>query len=150
MSALKSSADALLQGAVAAGDVPGVAAAVTTAEGTVYEAAFGVRAQGQDAAMTTDTVMWLASMTKPVVGAAAMQLVEQGKIGLDEPAAKIVPELGDFKVLEGWEANGEPRLRAPKTAITLRGLLTHTAGSRSRLTRASAGSTASTSTGPAR
>jgi CubicO group peptidase (beta-lactamase class C family) len=128
VSALESSADALLRDAVAAGDVPGVAAAVTTAEGTLYEAAFGVRVQGQAAAMTADTVMWLASMTKPVVGAAAMQLVEQGKIGLDEPAAKILPELGDFKVLDGWEANGEPRLRAPKTAITLRGLLTHTAG----------------------
>lgn len=120
--------DALLSGTVAAGDVPGVVAAVTTRERTIYEAAFGVRVQGQAAAMSQDTVMWIASMTKPVVGAAAMQLVEQGRIGLDDPAAKIIPELGEFKVLDGWDVRGEPQLRAPKAPITLRKLLTHTAG----------------------
>jgi CubicO group peptidase (beta-lactamase class C family) len=126
--ALKSQADALLRGAVASGEVPGVVAALTTADETVYEAAAGVRVQGQPAAMGADTVMWIASMTKPVVGAAAMQLVEQGKLSLDAPAARVLPELGTFKVLDGWEADGKPRLRAPKTEITLRNLLTHTAG----------------------
>ena len=125
---MKIDADELLRGAVAAGDVPGVAAALTTPEGTVYEAAYGVRTQSLAAAMSQDTVMWIASMTKPLVGAAAMQLVEQGRIGLDEPAAKILPELGNVRVLEGWEANGQPRTRPPKGAITLRRLLTHTAG----------------------
>ncbi len=120
--------DELLSGAVGAGDVPGVVAALTTPGETFYEGASGVRVQGQAAAMGQDTVMWLASMTKPVVGAAAMQLVEQGRIGLDDPAARIIPELGTFKVLEGWEADGKPRLRDPKTAITLRNLLTHSSG----------------------
>ena len=124
----KQSSDALLCTAVSAGDVPGVVAAVTTPSSTVYEAAFGVRTLGQTSAMDLDTVMWIASMTKPVTGSAAMQLVEQGKIGLDDPAAKIIPELGTVKVLDGWDANGQPRLREPKTAITLRHLLTHTAG----------------------
>jgi len=120
--------DALLAGAVAAGDAPGVVAALSTPQETIYEGAFGVRALGQPAAMSVDTVMWLASMTKPVVGAAAMQLVEQGRIGLDDPAARILPELGTFKVLEGWAPDGTPRLRAPKSAITLRRLLTHSSG----------------------
>jgi len=120
--------DALLAGAVAAGDAPGVVAALSTPQETIYEGAFGVRALGQPAAMSVDTVMWLASMTKPVVGAAAMQLVEQGRIGLDDPAARILPELGTFKVLEGWAPDGTPRLRAPKAEITLRRLLTHTSG----------------------
>jgi CubicO group peptidase (beta-lactamase class C family) len=124
----KQSSDALLCTAVSAGDVPGVVAAVTTPSSTVYEAAFGVRTLGQTSAMDLDTVMWIASMTKPVTGSPAMQLVEQGKIGLDDPAAKIIPELGTVKVLDGWDANGQPRLREPKTAITLRHLLTHTAG----------------------
>ena len=128
VSTLKPSSDALLRGAVDSGDVPGVVAAVTTRDNAIYEAAYGVRVQGQTAAMSPDTVLWIASMTKPLVGAAAMQLVEQGKIGLDEPAAKIIPELGGFKVLDGWDANGQPRVRAPKTTITLRNLLTHTAG----------------------
>lgn len=120
--------DALLRGAVGAGDVPGVVAALTTPGETIYEGASGVRVQGQSAAMGQDTVMWLASMTKPVVAAAAMQLVEQGRIGLDDPAARIIPELGTFKVLEGWEPDGSPRLRDPKSAITLRHLLTHSSG----------------------
>ncbi len=110
--------DALLRSAVASGEVPGVVAALTTPSETIYEGAFGARVQGQAAPMSQDTVMWIASMTKPVVGAAAMQLVEQGRIGLDEPAARIIPELGTFKVMEGWEADGTPRLRAPRTAIS--------------------------------
>ena len=122
------STDALLRAAVTAGDVPGVVAAVTTGSELRYASAQGARALGDPALMSLDTVMRIHSMTKPIVGAAAMQLVERGMIGLDEPAAKIIPELGEFKVMEGWDAAGQPRLRAPKTAITLRNLLTHSSG----------------------
>ena len=125
---LSEGADALLSAAVSAGDVPGVVAALTTREETIYEAAHGLRVQGLPEPMRPDTVMALASMTKPIVSAAAMQLVEQGRIGLDAPAANIIPELGQVRVLEGWEADGQPRARAAKGAITLRRLLTHTAG----------------------
>ena len=128
ISKLKPNADHLLQQAVQAGHVPGVVAAASSSEGTVYEAAFGERALGRGVAMTPDTVFWLASMTKPIVGAAAMQLVEQGKLTLDEPAAKFLPELADVKLLTGWDSSGQPLLQAPKTQITLRQLLTHTAG----------------------
>jgi CubicO group peptidase (beta-lactamase class C family) len=125
---LSAGADALLRAAVGAGDVPGVVAALTTPAETIYESAHGLRVQGLAEAVRPDTVMWIASMTKPIVAAAAMQLVEQGRIGLDAPAAKIIPELGQVRVLEGWEADGRPRTRAAKGAITLRQLLTHTAG----------------------
>jgi len=121
-------ADTLLRNAVDAGEVPGVVAAVTTRDNTVYEAAFGRRVLGKAAAMSFDTVCWLASMTKPLVGAAAMQLVEQGRLELDAPAAKLIPELSGFQVMDGWDARGEPRLRPPKSAMTLRQLLTHTSG----------------------
>ena len=126
-SALKATADALLRAGVGTGDVPGVVAAVTTREGTIYEAAFGERALGQGPAMTADTVMWVASMTKPVTGVAAMQLVEQGRLSLDEPAGKVIPDLGKVKVLEGWDGD-KPRLREARGVITLRNLLTHTSG----------------------
>ena len=126
--ALRRISDALLRGAIVAGDVPGVVAAVTTREATLYEAAFGERVLGEGRAMTADTVMFIASMTKPVTGVAAMQLVESGKLSLDDPAAKIIPALGEVKVLEGWDAQGRPRLRAAKGVITLRKLLTHTSG----------------------
>ena len=127
-SKLKQTADTVLLNAVQAGHIPGVVASVSSGNDTLYEAAFGERALGQGVAMTPDTVFWLASMTKPIVGAAAMQLVEQGKLTLDEPAAKILPELAEVKLLTGWDAAGKPLLRAPKTQITLRQLLTHTAG----------------------
>ena len=85
--ALKNAADALLQQAVESGDVPGVVAAATDRNGTIYEGAFGVRDLGEPARMTPDTVVWIASMTKALTGTAAMQLVEQGKLSLDTPAS---------------------------------------------------------------
>jgi CubicO group peptidase (beta-lactamase class C family) len=121
-------ADSVLKEAVSRGDVPGVTAAATNAKGTTYEAGFGKRVLGDQADMTPDTVVWIASMTKAVTGAAAMQQVERGKLGLDSPAKQVVPELGKVGVLEGFDAAGKPKLRAPKRDITLRHLLTHTAG----------------------
>src|SRR5712692_6287819 len=67
-------------------------------------------------------------MTKAVTSAAAMQLVERGKMTLDEPAAKHLPELGKLQVLDGFDAAGKPMLRPAKKAVTLRHLLTHTSG----------------------
>jgi methyl acetate hydrolase len=120
--------DAALEGAVAEGVAPGVVALAAGAEGVVYEGAFGRRELGGDAGMTLDTVFWIASMTKAVTSVAAMQLVEQGRLELDEPLAGRLPELGSIQVLEGFAADGAPRLRAPRRPITLRHLLTHTAG----------------------
>ena len=124
----KAKIDAMLQKAADAGDVPGVVAVATDRNGTIYEGAFGKRVLGQPEAMTADTVVWIASMTKAVTGAAAMQLVEQGKLDLDAPAAKIVPDIAKAEVLEGFDDSGQPRTRKPKREITLRHLLTHTAG----------------------
>ena len=98
----------------------------------MFEGAFGTRDLATGAPMTTDTVVWIASMTKAVTGACAMQLVEQGKLSLDGDIATVLPELGRVQVLEGFDADGKPRLRAPKRGITLRDLLTHTVGFRLR------------------
>ncbi len=117
-----------LRRAVESGDVPGVAAAAATADGVFFEGAFGKRSLATGAAMTSDTVVWIASMTKAVTAACAMQQVERGRLSLDSDIAAILPELGRVQVLEGFAADGKPRLRAPKRAITLRHLLTHTAG----------------------
>ena len=123
-----SAIDSILKGAAESGDVPGVVATATDRSGSIYEGAFGQRVLGQPAAMSLDTVVWIASMTKAITGAAAMQLVEQGKLELDAPASSVVSDLAQTQVLEGFDANGQPRLRAPKRPITLRHLLTHTAG----------------------
>lgn len=125
---LKDKVDALLQSATEVGDIPGVVAMATNRSGVIYEGAFGQRALGQNATMTSDTVVWIASMTKALTSAAAVQLVEQGKLELDSPASHWVPDLANIQVLEGWDANDQPRTRAPKRPITLRQLLTHTSG----------------------
>jgi len=125
---MKAQADKVLKDAVSRGDVPGVVAAATDAKGTTYEAGFGKRVLGQPYEMTPDTVVWIASMTKAVTGAAAMQQVEQGKLGLDTPAKAVVPGLSQPMVLEGFDAAGKPKTRKATRDITLRHLLTHTAG----------------------
>ncbi len=125
---MKAQADKVLKDAVGRGDVPGVVAAATDAKGATYEAGFGKRVLGQPDDMTPDTVVWIASMTKAVTGAAAMQLVERGKLTLDAPAKSVVPGLAEPNVLEGFDAAGKPKVRKAKRDITLRHLLTHTAG----------------------
>jgi CubicO group peptidase (beta-lactamase class C family) len=120
--------DHVLCQAAHAQDVPGVVAMAATDEGILYEGAFGTRELGKDAAMTPDTVVWIASMTKAITATAAMQLVERGTLQLDAPAADVVPALARAQVFEGFDASGTPQLRAPKRAITLKHLLTHTAG----------------------
>ena len=120
--------DRLLSQSIGPRDIPGVVAMAATNEDIIYEAAFGHRLIGADAAMTTDTVVWIASMTKAVTAVAAMQLVEKGEISLDEPASQFIQELSQVQVLDGFDRAGVPRLRSPERAITLRHLLTHTSG----------------------
>jgi CubicO group peptidase (beta-lactamase class C family) len=120
--------DSLLSDAIASGDVPGVAAIAADRSGVIYQGAFGRRILGGAQPMTLDTVGWIASMTKPITSAGAMQLVEQGRLELDAPASTWVPELAAVQVLEGFDASGAPMTRPAKRPITLRHLLTHTAG----------------------
>ena len=120
--------DAALRSAVDAGEVPGVVAMAATDRGLLYEGAFGHRVRGGAEAMTPDTVFRIASMTKAITSIAAMQLVEQGKLALEAPVPDIDPTIGAPRVLEGFDAAGAPRLRPAKRPITLRHLLTHTAG----------------------
>ena len=120
--------DSILRDAASSGKVPGIVAAVTTGKETIFAAAHGLRGLGETPPVKRDTVFYIASMTKPLTSVAAMQLVEQGKIKLDEPVGKFVPELANLNVLEGYNTNGTPKLRPAKTQVTLRQLLTHTSG----------------------
>tara|TARA_B100001750_G_scaffold96928_1_gene76616 strand:- start:2356 stop:3534 length:1179 start_codon:yes stop_codon:yes gene_type:complete len=121
--------DAVLDGVVAGSPrVPGVAAIATNREENIYEGARGERVLGEGDAFTTDTVCAIFSTTKAIGGTACLQLVEEGKLDLDAPAKEYAPRLGELRVLEGFDDEGQPRLRAPKRDITTRHLLTHTAG----------------------
>ena len=119
---LQTQADALLRQAVVNGDVPGVVALATDRDGTLYEGGFGERVQGGGAAMTPDTVVWIASMTKALTATAAMQLVEQGRLHLDRPAQEVMPALAEVRVLDGFDDAGKPVTRPPARPITLRQL----------------------------
>ena len=93
--------------------VPMVVAMVADARGIVYEQAVGA---------SKDAIFAIASMTKPITSLAVMQLVEAGRVTLEEPAATYLPELKNVRVLDTGT------LRPQKTPITVRHLLTHTAG----------------------
>ncbi len=120
--------DQHLRQAADAKEVPGVVAVAANDNGIFYEGAFGKRDLAKGTDMTLDSVFWIASMTKALTATAAMQLVEQGKLQLDEPISKVLPDLAAPQVLEGFNDKGEPKLRPAKRPITLRQLLTHTAG----------------------
>ncbi|MYA13433.1 MAG: beta-lactamase family protein [Acidimicrobiaceae bacterium] len=129
--ALQDDVQTILERGVSDGDVVGAVAQVVTGDGTLAAAAAGKRSADPDAgagAMTLDTVCWIASMTKAITGTAAMQLVEQGRLDLDAPASGVVPSLAEVGVLEGFDDDGQPQVRPARSPITLRHLLTHTAG----------------------
>src|SRR5262249_55315555 len=119
--------DASLRGAVERKDVPGVVALVTDRNGVVYQGAFGVADVSTGRALTADALFRIASMTKAVTSTALMQLVEQGRISLDDPAEKYLPELAGLKVLEKFDpATGDYAVRPAAQKPTVRHFLTHT------------------------
>ena len=105
--------DTVIRSAVEQKRVPMVVAMVADARGIIYEQAAGAN---------KDAIFAIASMTKPITSVALMQLIETGKVRLEEPAATYLPELAKVPVLDGG------KMRAQKTPITVRHLLTHTAG----------------------
>lgn len=121
---LKAVDDALL-GGVSRNDVAGVIAVAATPKGVVYEGAFGKANVATGAPMTLDTVFWLLSMIKAFTATACMELIELGRPHLDDDAAKSLPKLASPQVLDGFGADGTPRLRPAKRAIKVRHLLTH-------------------------
>jgi methyl acetate hydrolase len=125
--------DSVLRTATSAGEVPGVVALAATGNGVVYEGIFGKRRLDGGPAMTRDTVFRVASMIKLITSVAALQLVEQDKLSLQDPVPDIDPALGAPRVLDGFDAAGTPQLRPAKRPISLRHLLTHTAGFTYRL-----------------
>lgn len=119
--------DETLEAAFAAANLPGAVALLVDAEGETYARAFGSADAGTGRAMEVDTLCQIASMTKALVSAAAMQLVEAGHLSLDAPLGAL-PGFAEPRVLTGFDADGQPQTRAPLRPLTLRHLLTHTAG----------------------
>jgi methyl acetate hydrolase len=104
--------DSSLRNAVERKDVPGVVALITDRERVLYQGAFGVADVATGRPLTTDALFRIASMTKPITSVALMQLVEQGRLGLEDPAEKYLPELAGLKVIESFDpATGAYQVR---------------------------------------
>jgi CubicO group peptidase (beta-lactamase class C family) len=119
--------DALLEQAADSGAVPGVVAVAGDRDGAIYEGAFGHLGVDDERPALLDTVFLIASMTKAITSVAALQLIEDGRLELQQPVADILPEFGELQVLDGFDGD-EPRLRPPARQATIRNLLTHTSG----------------------
>jgi methyl acetate hydrolase len=109
--------------------LPGIVAMVAVADHVIYQGASGKRDTIKNIPMTVDSIFRIASMTKPITSVGVMQLVESGRVKLDEPAATYLPELSQVQVLEEFDAStGKAKLRAPNALPTVRQLLSHTSG----------------------
>jgi len=118
-----------LQAAVGRGDVPAVVAIAADRTRVIYSGAFGMRDAGHRQPMTADTIFRIASMTKPVTSVALMQLVEQGRVMLDDPADKYLPAFRNLQVFDSFStATGAYTLHRAARPPTVRELLTHTSG----------------------
>ncbi|MDE2435976.1 MAG: beta-lactamase family protein [Sphingomonadales bacterium] len=120
--------DSALKAAIGAANIPGASVALIDRDGTTYSRAFGHADIAAETPMREDTVVQIASMTKAITSIAAMQLVEAGRLSLDAPIGDVLPELAAPEVLTGFADDGTPQSRPATRPITLRHLLTHTAG----------------------
>jgi CubicO group peptidase (beta-lactamase class C family) len=120
--------DAALHAKVGLREIPGVVAMAANETSVVYQGAIGLRNMAAATPMSSDTIFRIASMVKLLTSVAALQLVEQDKLKLDEPAANIDPMLASPQLLAGFDAKGIPQLRPAQKPLTLRNLLTHTSG----------------------
>jgi len=121
--------DQVLGEAVDEKKLPGIVAMVAVADHVIYQGASGKRDTIKNIPMTVDSIFHIASMTKPITSVGVMQLVESGRVKLDEPAATYLPELSQVQVLEEFDAStGKAKLRSPNAIPTVRQLLTHTSG----------------------
>lgn len=116
-----------LETTLAAANIPGAVAVVGNSTGTVAEIAVGTKGPGGPA-LAVDDLFQIASMTKAIASVAAMQLVEQGRLTLDDDIGRVLPQLANPQMLEGFDDEGKPVTRPAAGPITLRQLLTHTSG----------------------
>ena len=120
---------AFLKSATDRGDVPGVVVAVVDKSGVLYDEAFGKSSTVKSTPMTKDTIFNIASMTKAITSAAIMQLVDEGKLKVDDEVGKFLPKWKDPQVISKFnEADASFETRPAKRQITIRHLLTHTSG----------------------
>jgi CubicO group peptidase (beta-lactamase class C family) len=122
--------DAYLKNEVETNKIAGAIMIIQRKGETAYFNSFGVRDPGTKEPMTSNTIFRIYSMSKPITTVAAMMLVEEGKLLLDEPVSKYIPSFANLKV--GVETKGEGgttlELVPAKRPITIQDLMRHTSG----------------------
>jgi CubicO group peptidase (beta-lactamase class C family) len=104
---------------IVANEVPGAVTVVATRDSVLRMDAQGWADTEDKSFMRVDSILWIASMSKPITATAVLMLMEEGKLSLDDPIAKYVPELAGLKTADGKTSR-----------IMLRHLLTHTSDRR--------------------
>jgi methyl acetate hydrolase len=107
------SVDAALGGAVERKEVAGVVAMAADAKGVIYQGAFGMADIAEARPLKIDSLFRIASMTKAITSVAAMQLIEQGRLALDDPAEKYLPQLAKLLVFQDFDGRPAPTSCGP-------------------------------------
>ena len=131
LSKMEATLDPIFQGRVDSKRIPGAAAVALGASGEVlFSKGYGNVVAGDTSSpkVTPDTPALIWSCTKLVTCVAGMQLIEQGKLNLDDPVEKYVPAIADVPKLEGWNDDGSPKLGKQTNKIKVINLFTHTSG----------------------
>jgi CubicO group peptidase (beta-lactamase class C family) len=115
-----------LQPFVDRGELAGAVALVSDREKTLSVTTVGFAHIASKKAMTPDTMFWIASQSKPITATALMILVDEGKVKLDDPVSKYLPEFKDLKL--AVKTDKGTTLRTPKNVMTIRHMLSHTSG----------------------
>ena len=123
---MRAGIDEVLHNTMAASGLKGIVAMAATRDGIIHHLAIGERTEGQPAGL--DTVIRIASMTKAITSVVALRLVERGLLDLDDPICDVLTELTEPMVFERFGLDGRPIFNPGATLVTLRHLLTHTAG----------------------
>src|SRR5882762_6331716 len=121
--------DEAMRGAVERKDVAGVVVMAADRKHVIYQGAFGAADIGEARPLRLDSLFRIASMTKAITSTAAMQLVEQNRIAIEDPVEKYLPEFAQLSVFESFDgATGAYRVRPATKPVTIRHLFTHTSG----------------------
>ena len=126
--AQKAPIEAALKPYVSSNWLAGAVTVVVGKEGVISQDAVGYADVANKKEMGKDSLFWIASMTKPVTAVAFMMLVDEGKVSLDDPVAKYIPQMDHLWVAEVTNGTAAVTLRPQARPITLRQLLSHTSG----------------------
>ena len=117
-----------IQNEIDAENIAGAEILIAQNDVVAWQESFGKRNMKTSAPLTKNSIYYIQSMTKPLISVAIMQLVEKGMIGLEDPVNMYIPEVKNLEITTDVELGIDAPTRAPKKTMTIRNLLTHTAG----------------------